>query len=130
MARQEHHNLKPDSLLPSPLAHQAATDLRVSVMITTHNRVNELKQTCEVLESLSPPLDEVLLCAEGCRDNTVELIQHNYQHYRFFINPVSRGSVASRYYLIRQAEGDLVLVEYVAQMSFSLCAGTFPISVL
>ncbi len=109
MARQEQHNLKHDSLIPSPLIHQAATDLKVSVMITTHNRVKELKQSCEVLESLSPAVDEVLICADGCTDNTVELIKQNYQHYRLFINPVGRGSVASRDYLIRQAKGDLVL---------------------
>lgn len=84
-------------------------DLTVAVMITTHNRVDILRQTCEVLEALDPLPDEVLICADGCRDHTVELIQTHYPHYRLFIHQPGKGSVESRDRMMREAQSDLVL---------------------
>jgi GT2 family glycosyltransferase len=83
--------------------------LTVAVMITTHNRVEILRETCEVLERLYPPLDEVLICADGCTDGTVEMIQTQFPHYRLWVNQPGQGSVASRDRLMREATTDLVL---------------------
>ncbi len=92
-----------------PLDTASPEELTVAVMITTHNRADILLETCKVLEGLNPSVNEVLICADGCTDNTVELIQTQFPHYRLWVNQPGRGSVASRDRLIRAATSDLVL---------------------
>jgi GT2 family glycosyltransferase len=45
--------------------------LTISIMITTKNRVQELRRTCRVLGQLSPQPLEILITADGCTDGTV-----------------------------------------------------------
>lgn len=83
--------------------------LRVSIMITTRNRLNDLQRTCEVLTHLEPQPYEVLVTADGCTDGTAKYLQENHPDFRLMINEQGRGSVASRAVMMQQATGDLVL---------------------
>ena len=78
-------------------------------MITTHNRLSDLKRTLAVLERLDPPASEILITADGCEDGTVEFLRRGFPAVKRIVNEVGRGSVASRDHMIREATGDLVL---------------------
>ena len=83
--------------------------LQVSIMITTRNRVEELRRTCGVLRELSPAPLEILITADGCTDGTVAFIQAEMPNARLLVHEPGRGSIASRDRMIREARGDLVL---------------------
>jgi len=82
--------------------------MRVSVMITTSNRLEELQRTLQMLGKLDPTPDEVLVTADGCTDGTVEFLSA-MPNVKFVVNQPARGSVASRDRMIREARGELVL---------------------
>jgi GT2 family glycosyltransferase len=52
---------------------------------------------------------EVLITADGCTDETVEVVSREIPGARLFVNKVSKGSVASRDRMMREARGDLIL---------------------
>ena len=81
--------------------------LRCAVMIPTHNRIDDLRRTLEVVARLDPQPDEVLITADGCTDATVDFL--STQPHRVFVNRVSLGSTASRDAMIRAATSELVL---------------------
>lgn len=83
--------------------------LKTTIMITTRNRLNDLKKTCEVLNFLDPAPDEVLITADGCTDATANYIRENYPYFKLIVNETGKGSVASRAIMMQQATGDLVL---------------------
>lgn len=83
--------------------------MRISVMITTHNRLSDLQRTLAVLKQFDPPPSEVLITADGCNDGTVEFLRQEYPAMKLIVNAVGRGSVASRDRMMREATGDLVL---------------------
>lgn len=78
-------------------------------MITTRNRSHDLRRTCQLLKVLNPPPVEVLITADGCTDDTVEVVKAELPDVRLFVNETGRGSVASRDRMMREARGDLVL---------------------
>jgi GT2 family glycosyltransferase len=83
-------------------------------MITTKNRVKDLKRTCDVLRKLSPPPLEVLITADGCTDETVEMLKAEtlkteIKNLKVIVNEVGKGSVAARDRMLREAHGDIVL---------------------
>ncbi|MBD2654453.1 glycosyltransferase [Synechocystis sp. FACHB-383] len=82
---------------------------KVTVMITTKNRLDDLKRTCAVLKTLNPAPDEILITADGCTDGTVTYVQQNLPEAKLIINEIGRGSVPSRDRMMREATGDLVL---------------------
>ena len=82
--------------------------MRVSVMITTSNRLEELQRTLQILGKLDPAPDEVLVTADGCTDGTAEFLSA-MPNVKFVVNQPARGSVASRDCMIREARGELVL---------------------
>jgi GT2 family glycosyltransferase len=87
---------------------------RVSVMITTKNRVGDLTQTYQVLQQLNPPPLEILITADGCTDGTVEMLRAEtlnaeLKNLKVIVNEVGQGSVAARDRMMREAKGDLVL---------------------
>ena len=82
--------------------------MRVSVMITTSNRLEELQRTLQMLGKLDPPPDEVLVTVDGCTDGTAEFLSA-MPNVKFVVNQPARGSVASRDRMIREARGELVL---------------------
>ena len=81
----------------------------VSVMITTKNRATDLTKTLGVLKALDPQPLEFLITADGCSDDTVEMVKRELPAARLIINEEGRGSVASRDRMMREAKGDLVL---------------------
>ena len=78
-------------------------------MITTRNRSSELERTLRKLVDTNPPPDEVLVTADGCTDDTVEVIRKHFPTIRLFVTPHSQGSVPSRDQMLRAAIGELVV---------------------
>jgi len=83
--------------------------MTVTVIITTRNRSVELSHTCRVLREMNPPPLEFLITADGCTDDTVEMVKVVLPAAKLIINEVGKGSVASRDRMMRVAKGDLVL---------------------
>jgi GT2 family glycosyltransferase len=83
--------------------------MTVSVMITTRNRAVDLKRTLHVLRQLTPPPSEVLITADGCTDDTVQVVKSEAPNAKLIVNSQGKGSVASRDRMMREATGDLVL---------------------
>src|SRR5262245_21285744 len=80
-----------------------------SVMITTKNRLVDLRRTCRALQQLDPPPLEVLITLDECTPNVMETVKAELPEARLFVNQVGLGSVASRDRMMREARGDLVL---------------------
>jgi GT2 family glycosyltransferase len=78
-------------------------------MITTRNRRGELHRTLSKLRELRPKPDEVLVCADGCADDTVAMVRTDFPECILIENSVSRGSVFSRDRMLRQATGEIVV---------------------
>jgi GT2 family glycosyltransferase len=83
--------------------------MTTSVMITTRNRAADLRVTCRILRQLDPLPAEILITADGCTDETVDVVKAELPNARLLINEMGRGSVASRDRMMREARGDLVL---------------------
>jgi GT2 family glycosyltransferase len=83
--------------------------MTVSIMITTRDRIEDLKRTLKVLSTLNPPPDEILITADGCTDGTTDVVESEFPNAKVIVNEESLGSVASRDRMMRSARGDLVL---------------------
>lgn len=83
--------------------------LTCAITIATRNRQEDLARTCAVVRELQPPAQEVLICADGCTDGTVEFIRREYPHFQLIVNANARGSIASRDLMIRQAASDIMI---------------------
>src|SRR4029450_12954501 len=81
----------------------------VSIMITTRNRLTDLRRTCQVLQQLNPRPLEMLITIDGCGGDIVEAAKAESPQARLFVNQIGLGSVASRDRMMREARGDLVL---------------------
>ena len=78
-------------------------------MITTKNRLFDLRRTCCALRQLKPTPLEVLITIDGSAENVVEAVKAELPQARVFVNQIGLGSVASRDRMLREARGDLVL---------------------
>jgi len=78
-------------------------------MITTKNRIAELRRTWRALQQLNPPPLEVLITTDGCTEDVVVAVKAELPQARLFVNDVGLGSVASRDRMMRAARGELVL---------------------
>jgi GT2 family glycosyltransferase len=78
-------------------------------MIATHNRREDLARTIGELRKLNPPPHEILVCADGCTDDTEEFVRETIPSVQLLVNTYSRGSVKSRNMLMRKASSDIVL---------------------
>jgi GT2 family glycosyltransferase len=83
--------------------------MRVTIMITTRNRVDELRRTIPILGRLDPSPDEILVTADGCTDGTAEFVTSALPNVKLIVNQPAIGSVASRDRMMREATGELVL---------------------
>jgi GT2 family glycosyltransferase len=81
----------------------------VSVMITTRDRSADLAQTLNVLANMKHRPDEILVTADGCQDDTIELIRRDYPECQLIVNDVHMGSVTSRDRMIRLARNELIV---------------------
>ncbi len=78
-------------------------------MITTKDRSADLLNTLNILRGLDTQPLEVLITADGCTDDTVEMVMREMPSAQLIVNEVGIGSVASRDRMMREAKGDLVL---------------------
>jgi GT2 family glycosyltransferase len=78
-------------------------------MITTKNRVSDLRRTCCALRQLKPAPLEVLITIDDSTENVLEAVNAELPQARVFVNQIGLGSVASRDRMLRKARGDLVL---------------------
>lgn len=78
-------------------------------MITTRNRAADLQRTCRRLRELRPAPLEIIITADGCTDNTVDVVKDELPDAKLILNETGRGSVASRDRMMREALGELVL---------------------
>jgi GT2 family glycosyltransferase len=83
--------------------------MTVSAMITTRNRVADLRRMGHALQQLNPPPLEVLITIDGSTKDVVEEVKAELPDARLFVNRIGLGSVASRDRMMREARGDLVL---------------------
>ncbi|HTR40446.1 MAG TPA: glycosyltransferase family A protein [Pseudomonadales bacterium] len=83
--------------------------MTVTVMITTRNRAVDLRRTLQMIRQLTPGPSEVLITADGCTDDTVQVVKFEAPGAKLIVNEQGRGSVASRDRMMREAAGDLVL---------------------
>lgn len=83
--------------------------MKITVMITTRNRCADLRRTLGVLASMNPPADEILVTADGCSDQTVDMVRREYGQCRLWVNEPGLGSIPSRDKMLRAAEGELVV---------------------
>jgi GT2 family glycosyltransferase len=88
--------------------------MTISVMITTRNRAADLGRTCRVLRTLDPAPLEILITADDCTDDTIQLVKAEMEkaesrNIKLIVNEIGKGSVASRDRMMREAKGDLVL---------------------
>lgn len=78
-------------------------------MITTRNRMRELRRTLDQLEQMDPFPFEIWVVADGCTDGTVDYIQTHHSVVHLIVHERAIGSVASRAEMMRQVTGELVL---------------------
>jgi GT2 family glycosyltransferase len=99
------------SVIPAPQQDlmQAKASAGVSIVITTRNRVEELRRTLPVLGQLSPAPLEIIITADGCSDSTVAFIKAKFPEARLIVNEPGLGSIVSRDRMFREARGELVL---------------------
>lgn len=83
--------------------------MTISVMITTRNRAADLRRTCRVLRELNPAPLEIFITADGCTDDTIDVVKAELGNAKLIVNQTGHGSVASRARMMREAKGDLVL---------------------
>ena len=81
--------------------------LRIAVAITTHNRRQELERTLGRIARLSPPPDGINVCADGCRDDTVEFLQEAHPGVHVIVHKSAKGSIPSRNELAATADCDV-----------------------
>src|SRR5690242_14400227 len=80
-----------------------------SIMIATRDRAKDLELTCAKLKELDPPAHEIIICADGCQDGTVTMLQEKFPEFRLLENSSPKGSVYSRDRMLRAAGGDVVV---------------------
>ncbi|HEV2472409.1 MAG TPA: glycosyltransferase family A protein [Chthonomonadales bacterium] len=80
-----------------------------SIMIPTRDRCADLEATCLQLLRLEPGPDEIILCTDGCLDNTVEMLRTRFPRFRVVQSERPAGSMVCRDRMLRVARGDIVL---------------------
>ena len=80
-----------------------------TIMIATRNRCADLRLTCAMLMTLCPPPTEVLICADGCTDETIPMLRREFRGFFVLENQPGQGSVGSRDRMLRLACGDIVI---------------------
>jgi hypothetical protein len=83
--------------------------LSLCIMLTTRNRVSDLRRTFAVIESLNPAPDEVIVTLDGCEDDSLAYLQSLSSVPTIVLNQTCIGSVASRARMMQLTKCDLVL---------------------
>jgi GT2 family glycosyltransferase len=80
-----------------------------AISIATHNRLPELRRTLAVIAELSPPPDELLVCADGCDDGTAQYVRDHFPTAKLIEHAQAQGSIRSRVELMGAAASDIVV---------------------
>jgi GT2 family glycosyltransferase len=80
--------------------------LRVAITIATHNRSEELARTLTHLSWLDPAPDEIVVCADGCTDGTLDLLR-KYPAIKMIAHEKAQGSIPSRNELARACASEV-----------------------
>jgi GT2 family glycosyltransferase len=80
-----------------------------TVVITTHNRCSELRETLQQLRVLDPRPDAVLVCLDQCTDHSRSMLEREFPECAILENEVKLGSVPSRDRAFRLAKTDLIV---------------------
>ncbi len=83
--------------------------MRVALTIATHNRRAELARTCDHVARLAPPPDELWICADGCRDDTVAWVREKLPNARLIVHDTAHHSIRSRDEMMRATTADVVV---------------------
>ena len=80
---------------------------KISILITTKNRIEDLKITLTNLVGLiDDSAVECMVYDDGSTDGTSQFIQENYPNISFFKNEVSKGYMYNRNFLLNHCSGD------------------------
>ncbi len=82
---------------------------RITIMITTRNRVDELAKTLEACRTLTGPAKEILVVDDLSNDGTYEMVREGFPEVDIVRNTVNKGSIASRNDILRRARGDYII---------------------
>jgi GT2 family glycosyltransferase len=77
---------------------------KFSILITTYNRLEELKYTLKSLESFLKDGIQIIICDDASTDNTSLFIQEKYPEIQLLVNPVNKGLIYSRNLLMTQVQ--------------------------
>ncbi|WP_037316558.1 glycosyltransferase family 2 protein [Salegentibacter sp. Hel_I_6] len=77
---------------------------KFSILITTFNRLEELKYTLTSLEILIRDGVRIIICDDASTDGTSAFIREKYPKIQLLINPVNKGLIYSRNLLMDQVK--------------------------
>ncbi|MEM7145834.1 MAG: glycosyltransferase [Verrucomicrobiota bacterium] len=81
----------------------------VTISIATRNRRQDLAETLRELRNLDPKPNEIIVCADGCSDDTVSYVRENHPECTLLVNNEWEGSVSARDQIFRIASGELIV---------------------
>ena len=82
---------------------------RVTFMIATHNRVDELAKTLAACLKQTALSHEILVVDDASTDGTFETVRERFPEVDIVCNLVNKGSIASRNDILRRARGDYII---------------------
>ncbi len=77
---------------------------KFSILITTFNRLEELKYTLNSLESFLKDGIKIIICDDASTDGTSEFIRKAYPEIQLLVNPENQGLIYSRNLLMSQVQ--------------------------
>ena len=84
--------------------------IKYSIVITTSNRVNDLKITLKSLENLLLRKDvELLICDDNSSDDTKTFLKENYHQHILIFNKKNKGLIYNRNILNEKAQGNYII---------------------
>lgn len=80
-----------------------------SIVICSFNRCEDLRYTCAQLRKLDPQPDEIIICLDGCTDDSAAMLANEFSECIVIENDQTLGSIPSRDRAFRLAKGDLII---------------------
>ena len=86
------------------------TDILVTFMIATRNRVAELEKTLAACFAQDWPALEILVVDDASTDGTLERVRANFPRVNIVRRERNQGSIAARNDIVRRRRGNILLV--------------------